>query len=258
MKLSRAVLASAALFLSACSDAPNETLTVSQLQPASPPPSMDVKPDFREFQLVDEKKKAFVSFMKPGVDYINGLLVSAHNRLIALEKSGSMNEDDKQFLSRVSELFNHPLPENGPDKAWYKEALKRVDVIPADLVLTQAAKESGWGTSRFAREGNNYFGQWCYTAGCGLVPGARTEGMTHEVAVFDDAYQSIRAYFLNVNRNRAYAGLRDIRSKLRKSNQPLSGEALANGLISYSERGQAYVDEVQGMIRYNENYWSQG
>ncbi|KKD62435.1 glucosaminidase [Grimontia sp. AD028] len=257
MKLSHAVLASA-LFISACSDAPQSPITVDNLQPASPPPSMVVKPDFGSYQIVDEKKKAFVAFMKPGINYVNGLIKDARARLIELDKGKAPNQEDKAFVARVAELFNLPLPESGADKAWYKEALKRVDVIPADLVLTQAAKESGWGTSRFAREGNNYFGQWCYTSGCGMVPSARSQGKTHEVAVFKDTYQSIRAYFLNVNRNKAYAPLRDIRADLRKSGEPISGVALANGLKSYSERGQAYVEEVQSMIRYNEKYWSQG
>ncbi|CZF78905.1 hypothetical protein GCE9029_01127 [Grimontia celer] len=257
MKLSYAVLASA-LFLSACSDAPQTPLTVDKLQPASPPPSMVEKPDFASYKIVDEKKKAFVAFMKPGISYINGLIENARTRLIGLENGKTLTDEDEAFLARVAELFNLPLPEAGADKKWYQEALKRVDVIPADLVLTQAAKESGWGTSRFAREGNNYFGQWCYTSGCGMVPSARSQGKTHEVAVFKDTYHSIRAYFLNVNRNKAYAELRNIRADLRKSGEPISGVALANGLKSYSERGQAYVDEVQSMIRYNEKYWSQG
>ncbi|USH04001.1 glucosaminidase domain-containing protein [Grimontia kaedaensis] len=257
MKLPYAVLASA-LLISACSDAPQTPLTVDKLQPASPPPSMVEKPDFASYKIVDEKKKAFVAFMKPGINYINGLIENARTRLIGLEKGKTPTDEDEAFLARVAELFNLPLPEEGADKKWYQEALKRVDVIPVDLVLTQAAKESGWGTSRFAREGNNYFGQWCYTSGCGMVPSARSQGKTHEVAVFKDTYQSIRAYFLNVNRNKAYAQLRDIRADLRKSGEPISGVALANGLKSYSERGQAYVDEVQSMIRYNEKYWSQG
>ncbi|CZF79358.1 glucosaminidase domain-containing protein [Grimontia marina] len=257
MKLSHAVLASA-LFLSACSDAPQPPLTVDTLQQASPPPSMVEKPDFGSYQIVDEKKKAFVDFMKPGINYINGLIENARTRLVELEKGKTPTTEDKAFIARVAELFNLTLPGAGADQKWYQEALKRVDVIPADLVLTQAAKESGWGTSRFAREGNNYFGQWCYTSGCGIVPSARSQGKTHEVAVFKDTYQSIRAYFLNVNRNKAYAPLRDIRAELRKSGKPVIGVALANGLKSYSERGQTYVEEVQSMIRYNQKYWSQG
>ncbi|OEE58696.1 glucosaminidase [Enterovibrio norvegicus] len=257
MKLSRVVLASA-LFLSACSDAPQSTTNVSQLQPASPPPSMEQVPDFASYKIVDEKKKAFVSFLKPGVTYINDLILNARTRLKTLSSTTAMASDDEVFLAKVAELFKLPLPEAGADAKWFNEALKRVDIIPADLVLTQAAKESGWGTSRFAREGNNYFGQWCYTPGCGLVPSARGKGQTHEVAAFKDAFQAIRAYFLNVNRNAAYADLRNIRAALRKSGQPITGEALAKGLLSYSERGQPYVDEVQSMIRFNEKYWSQG
>ncbi|WP_407333115.1 glucosaminidase domain-containing protein [Enterovibrio sp. 27052020O] len=258
MKLSHAVLASA-LFISACSDAPQTHITsLNQLQPASPPPEMVKKPDFDDYKIVEEKKKAFVEFLKPGVTYINGLIENARTRLNHLSNAKDISQEDMAFLTKVGDLFKLPIPDGGPDKAWFNEALKRVDILPPDLVLSQAAKESGWGTSRFAREGNNYFGQWCYTSGCGMVPSARSQGKTHEVAVFKDTFQSVRAYFLNVNRNRAYADLRDIRADLRKNNQPITGVELANGLESYSERGQAYVQEVQGMIRYNEEFWSQG
>ncbi|MDD1780733.1 glucosaminidase domain-containing protein [Enterovibrio sp. ZSDZ35] len=258
MKLSFAVLASA-LLLSACSEAPHTPVTnINQLQPASPPPEMVQKPDFASYKIVTEKKQAFADFLKPGVNYINGLIENARTRLTTLSTAKSLSTSDNEFLSNVAELFSLPLPETGADQAWFKEALKRVDVIPMDLVLSQAAIESGWGTSRFAREGNNYFGQWCYTQGCGMVPSARSSGKFHEVATYKDPLQSIRAYFLNVNRNRAYSQLRDIRAELRKEHEPISGTALANGLLSYSSRGQAYVNEVQGMISHNQQYWSQG
>jgi Bax protein len=137
--------------------------------------------------------------------------------------------------------------------------LSRVNVLPKALVLTQAANESAWGTSRFATKANNYFGHWCYTKGCGLVPRQRNEGSSHEVATFSSSQESVHRYFMNLNRNRAYADLRAIRAKLAAQGDNLlttaSATELTNGLLKYSERGSDYVTDLQAMIRHNEVYW---
>ena len=117
--------------------------------------------------------------------------------------------------------------------------------------LTQAAMESAWGTSRFAREGNNLFGQWCYQPGCGIVPKRRREGQVHEVASFDVVDAAVASYLRNINSHRAYADLRAARADLRAANQPVTGNAMANHLLRYSERGLDYVEEIQSMIRVN-------
>ncbi len=129
--------------------------------------------------------------------------------------------------------------------------MRRVNVIPPSLALAQAANESGWGTSRFAREANNYFGQWCYETGCGLVPARRDKNKTHEVAAFESPKESVGRYINNLNSNRAYQSLRDIRSRLIANNEPVTGYALAAGLNRYSERGADYVSELRAMIDYN-------
>lgn len=91
------------------------------------------------------------------------------------------------------------------------------------------------------------------------MPSKRNEGAAHEVAKFDSSQGAVHAYFMNVNRNNAYAELRIIRAKLHSSPEALTPEqeanALANGLIRYSERGEAYVEEIQAMIRHNSQYW---
>jgi Bax protein len=137
------------------------------------------------------------------------------------------------------------------NRAW-DDLLRRVDAIPASLALAQSANESAWGTSRFAKDGSNFFGQWCYDAGCGLVPSKRNAGASHEVAVFDSPEESVASYLLNLNTNRAYTELRSIRASLRARNKEISGEALAAGLRKYSERGDAYVKELRSMIRYDD------
>jgi Bax protein len=117
--------------------------------------------------------------------------------------------------------------------------------------MAQSANESAWGTSRFARKGNNFFGQWCFRKGCGLVPKQRDANKTHEVAAFDSPEESVKMYIRNLNSNSAYKSLRDLRAKLRRANKPVTGHALAAGLKHYSERGLEYVKELREMISFN-------
>ena len=135
--------------------------------------------------------------------------------------------------------------------------LQKIDVLPVELVLVQAANESAWGTSRFARKGYNFFGLWCFTKGCGFVPNRRNDDASHEVAKFENLSQATYTYMRNLNRHDAYKDLREIRSRLRANQIAISGVALAEGLMKYSERGAAYVEELQNMIKYNEEFLSE-
>ncbi|MFM9673737.1 glucosaminidase domain-containing protein, partial [Streptomyces galilaeus] len=81
--------------------------------------------------------------------------------------------------------------------------LRRVDIIPKELALMQAANESAWGTSRFARIGLNFFGQWCYSQGCGMIPNRRNSGAAHEVAAFKSVRDAVSSYFKNINTHAA-------------------------------------------------------
>ena len=131
------------------------------------------------------------------------------------------------------------------------ELIKRVDIIPVSLALAQAAEESGWGTSRFTREGNAMFGQWTTAKGEGLVPLDRDENKTHKVRAFKSLFHSARAYALNLNTHRAYQSLRSMRLRLRKKGAPISGHILAESLLSYSERGEDYVKALRALMTIN-------
>jgi Bax protein len=135
-----------------------------------------------------------------------------------------------------------------------KELLKRIDGLPKELVLMQAANESAWGSSRFARLGLNFFGQWCYTPGCGIIPRSRPKGKTYEVEAFMSVQESVMRYFRNINTNPAYQVLRDIRAQLRANHLPLDAKVLATGLVHYSQRGDMYVQEISKMIEHNQAY----
>jgi uncharacterized FlgJ-related protein len=131
------------------------------------------------------------------------------------------------------------------------ELLYKLDIIPNGLALGQAAYESGYGTSRFAVEGNALFGQWTY-GGKGLVPEQQRKSLgDHRIAAFDWPFDSVRGYFINLMSHPAYEDFRRLRATLRAEGKPLTSLALADGLIRYSERGQAYVDTLKGIIRVN-------
>jgi uncharacterized FlgJ-related protein len=127
-----------------------------------------------------------------------------------------------------------------------------VDAIPPSLALGQAAYESGYGTSRFAREGNALFGQWTY-GGEGMKPRKkRASKGNYAVAAYDWPLDSVRDYMRNLNTHRAYQGLRDERAAARADGRVPTGAELAATLTSYSEKGAEYVKELQGIMRTNE------
>lgn len=215
-------------------------------------PIDDSKPDFAAMTDVQERKAKFFDFLMPFVTEKNDLLLKDRARIQAiLDNSEPPSREDKTWIAALRNI--HKLRKLGVyTHADIAELLRYVDIIPASLVLAQAANESAWGTSRFAVEGNNYFGQWCFTRGCGLVPNARGEEQDHEVRKFTDARESVFAYIDNLNSNSAYKELRSIRSQLRKENETITGLALVHGLENYSQRGQDYIDEIESLIDYNE------
>lgn len=132
-----------------------------------------------------------------------------------------------------------------------KELLSRVDILPPSLALAQAAEESGWGTSRFALEGNAFFGQWDFS-GNGMKPKQhRSELGNYGVARFDSPLASVEAYMFNINTNPAYQGLRQLRTEKRTNNRQITGYRLAAMLEKYSERGVEYTNGIRQIIRYN-------
>lgn len=243
-----------------------ESIDLTEEKPISKPITVPVStsgnPDFASITDVEEKKRTFFSFLKPKLDLENNRIEQERIKLISISQSienQEVSHEEKQYAQHIADLYNYPEFKDNSD--WIKGLLKRVNVIPDALVYVQAAMESGWGTSRFALEGNNFFGQWCYSEGCGLVPQSRVSGATHEVAKFKTVQDSVHAYFMNLNRNRAYTELRDMRDEqLTQSPEHLRSDGVAieltNGLLRYSERGSDYVDELQAMININSKYWN--
>ncbi|MBE0486644.1 glucosaminidase domain-containing protein [Marinobacter sp.] len=206
-------------------------------------------PDFSGYSDTTERKVAFFSFLYPRIVLANSRILLEREYLESLTTKASLSDRELKWLSDQSQRLRVEA-ETGSE-AQFALLRKRLDAIPPSLILAQAANESAWGTSRFAIEGNNLFGQWCFSRGCGLVPLSRADGASHEVAKFSSPYQSVRSYIQNLNRHPTYQLVRDIRQQNREADKPLSGIELAEGLLGYSERGEDYIKEIRSMIRYN-------
>ncbi|WP_246841194.1 glucosaminidase domain-containing protein [Hahella sp. CCB-MM4] len=207
-------------------------------------------PDFGNIKDVTQKKDAFFQFLNPLVSYANQQILKDREFVEAMQSKAKLSPKEKHKLGGLANRYRVPTT-NGFDKHFYSLMLKRVDTIPPALALAQAANESAWGTSRFARLGNNLYGEWCFRKGCGIKPSQRAADASHEVAKFDNVYESIQSYMLNLNRHDYYADFRTVRESLRNSASPLSAITLTEGLQRYSSRGNEYIAELQSMIRIN-------
>ncbi|MDQ6992378.1 MAG: glucosaminidase domain-containing protein [Mariprofundus sp.] len=195
-------------------------------------------------------KKDFMKLMKPYIQRENKRVMREKGRLMAWKSQPHLTTLQRTALQAMAKTYRLKL-QGEPDARFWSRLFKRVDIIPVEMVLAQAANESAWGNSRFAREANNYFGQWCFRKGCGLVPLKRRAGAHHEVKHFASPQLSVRAYINNLNSLPAYRVFRDLRLSQRRAHKPLDAYFLAMGLKAYSERGMAYVKNIRSLIRSN-------
>ena len=219
------------------------------------PPGITRMPDFGKIEDVRERKAAFFAFLEPFSKAANEEVLAARHRLQTLrERSGSvpLNRRDLTWLSKMESAYGLPVAD-GEEEAEVRmeRLLRRVDIIPPSMALAQAALESGWGTSRFAREGNNLFGIWCYEPGCGMVPRQRPAGRTYEVAAYASPRACFEDYIRNLNTNEAYREMRDLRMGLRAAKEPVTGPVLIDGLVRYSQEGWIYIGKVRRVIQSN-------
>lgn len=211
-------------------------------------------PDFEAVTDTDTRKEAFFAFLQSYVEEEIDSIRDTRARLVPLAQivrdGDTLSRVELAELQTIAADYKLGDSELSP-RALVRELMRRVDVVPMSLILAQAANESAWGTSRFAREGNNIFGQWCFDEGCGLVPERRPSDASHEVRAFGSVQGSVRAYLRNLNTHPSYAEMREMRADMRAEGRPLDSIVLARGLTRYSERGMAYVSELQDIIRVN-------
>jgi Bax protein len=194
------------------------------------------------------KQSNFFAHMLPLVRAANADMAQLRAQLLLIQKKPSLSVADQRWLVDLAKRTQLPVPSD-PQKVDWAALLQRVDTVPAGLVLAQAAIESAWGQSRFALDGNNYFGRWCFNKGCGLVPKQRPKGSTYEVKVFPSVMASVQDYLWNINTVHAYVDLRAMRYKMRQDGKTLSSQLLAEALDGYSQEGDVYIKKVKVMIQ---------
>ncbi len=204
--------------------------------------------DFDEQMVVEARKRTFIRTVLPLILKANEEVRLERRRLIDLEEyilSGrELSDDDQNWLNRLAEKYDAAPGD-------FVDLLRRVDTVSPTLALAQAIEESGWGRSRFARDGNALYGQRAWSAGAGFVPEERPDGERFEVRAFDSLLDSVRSYVVNLNRHYAYDDYRVARARMRAHDTQLNAHELAQTLVSYSERREAYVDALLGLIRTN-------
>ena len=221
-------------------------------------PALSVLPDYALVADVDARKQQFFDFLESYVNAENARLLKRRETLTmfsrVLANGHRLSPSERVSLAKFAldyrVDFDSDRGQRG-DAALVEQLLRRVDAIPVSLVLAQAANESAWGTSRFAVDGNNLFGQWCYEEGCGFVPLERADKASHEVRRFNTIAAAVSAYFKNLNTHPSYQHFRRMRAHMRDQEKILDPIQLAYGLGSYSQRGDNYIDEVQTIIQQN-------
>ncbi len=207
-------------------------------------------PDIPEFELIEnvnERKKAFIEYVRPGIEKENVYLLELRKRVLHLKNKSFLSQADKYMLDKLKKKYKI----KNTNSELIDELLEKIDIIPTSLALAQAATESGWGRSRFSKKYYNFFGIWCFKKGCGVVPENRDDKKKHEVAKFYSLQDAIRYYMHNLNSHWAYNDFRKIRAKLRKEKNSLNGFKLAEGLLRYSGIENKYVNSLKSIIKKN-------
>ena len=204
--------------------------------------------DFMEIKSVNERKKLFINTLLP-IIYSENLKILEDRKKILDWWNESQGENFSRdfwpsWLFELSEKYETSDSNLG-------NLLMKVDVIPISMALAQAAIESGWGTSRYLREGNAIYGQYTFEKDKGIRPERRESNEKFFIKRFSNLSESTRSYFKNINTHRAYVDFREERKKLRMNGVKLSGVKLVKFLTSYSERRDEYVKDVENIIQSN-------
>ena len=198
--------------------------------------------DLDTIKSVNEKKETFLQILLPLVVAENEKIEEDREHLLKILK-GNESTKNKKWLNKKYKAFKVS------DKN-INELIEKIDIIPTSIALAQAAKESGWGTSRFALEGNAIYGQWTWS-GDGIEPLEKTKDQNHKILKFPLLRASVKAYINNLNTHRGYKGFREKRAELRKQNKKLSGIELIHELENYAQTGKEYTKILEKIIKQN-------
>tara|TARA_B100001559_G_scaffold319885_1_gene330421 strand:+ start:116 stop:1621 length:1506 start_codon:yes stop_codon:yes gene_type:complete len=199
--------------------------------------------DLDEIQSVKLKKETFIKIVLPLVVAENEKILDDKFKLKKIVSKKITTDQEKQWLRQK-------FLEYKVKKGSVKELQLRMDIVPVSVALAQAAKESGWGTSRFALEGNAIFGQWTWS-GSGIAPLMRDKTKSHKILRFPILRASVKAYQNNLNTHKSYVKFREKRHELRAKNKRISGLELTKTLGNYAQTGNEYIKILEQIIVQN-------
>tara|TARA_B100000965_G_scaffold393968_1_gene405560 strand:+ start:332 stop:1903 length:1572 start_codon:yes stop_codon:yes gene_type:complete len=189
------------------------------------------------------KKETFIKIVLPLIVAENEKILYDRNKLKKITSKKQTTGQEKQWLRQ--KFLEYKVKKGG-----IQELEMRMDIIPNSLALAQAAKESGWGTSRFALEGNAIFGQWTWD-GSGIAPLNRDKSKNHKILKFPILRASVKAYQNNLNTHKSYIKFREKRRQLREKNKDLNGLELSKTLSNYAQTGSEYIKILAKIIIQN-------
>jgi len=199
--------------------------------------------DLDELQNTRLKKETFIKIVLPLVVAENERILADRKKLKAILKKRITSDLEKQWLRQ--KLLEYKVKKGNMD-----ELVRRIDIIPTSIALAQAAKESGWGTSRFALEGNALFGQWTWSDN-GIAPLNRENDKNHKILKFPILRASVKAYQNNLNTHKSYSNFRNKRLNMREKNKDITGLELTETLKNYAQTGTEYIKILNQIIRQN-------
>ena len=200
--------------------------------------------DLDEIKDTKLKKETFIKIVLPLVVAENDKILDDKIKLKRITSKKMTTDKEKSWL-RLK------LREYKVKNSDINELDKRMDIIPVSIALAQAAKESGWGTSRFALEGNAIFGQWTWT-GQGIEPLNKGKNEGHKILRFPILRASVKAYKNNLNTHKGYSEFREKRYNIRKRNKKIRGLALTDTLDRYAQTGKEYTEILEQIIKQND------
>ena len=199
--------------------------------------------DLDQIKTIKAKKETFLQIVLPLVVAENEKIETDRNYLLKVIR----DNDSDEKLQWLKRKFKEYKVKDGD----INELIEKVDIVPTSIALAQAAKESGWGTSRFALEGNAIFGQWTWD-GVGIEPLDKSDDQGHKILKFPILRASVKAYITNLNTHPSYKNFREKRLMLRQSNKALSGIDLIHELENYAETGKEYTRILEQIIEQND------
>jgi Bax protein len=199
--------------------------------------------EIKQIENTKKRKELFIQIILPLVIKENNYIKLDRNKLFSILNKNQNTIAEKNWL-------NSKFKQYGVVNKDLSTLKIRMDEIPVSMAIAQAAKETGWGTSRFAQEGNALFGQWTWS-GEGIKPAGADDDTTHKVMKFKVLQASVKAYQRNLNTHSGYRSFRSARAELRDEGQKLNSIVLTEHLDKYAETGKQYVKILQQIIRQN-------